>query len=378
MKLLFDLKATQPNISGKRHGGGRYGEIIFFRMIERNIVFSCFYDSKLWLNPMVEKACKENAIPLFDLQVEGTVKAIIEKRKFDRMYSCLPGDLAKLTCCEVFGTIHGMRLFETPYDSIFFQYRHSFLDDLKFLIKKIIKKQMIEKFHRTYLEYYNNLHFHLITVSEHSKYAFYSFIPELRENNIPVFYSPSTSTNVTPVKAECSEKYFLLVSGNRWEKNNLRAIIAFDRLADFKCMDGIRMKVTGTSGNDYRYKIKHPERYDFLGYVDDNKLESLYANAMLFVYPSLNEGFGYPPIEAMKYYVPVIASCYSSMAEVCGGGVLYFDPTSIEEIMNRMMMMVNDKSIYAEFAEKGYLQYQRINKRQTKDLDGIIDYITSE
>lgn len=42
MNLLFDLKATQPNSSGKRHGGGRYGEILFFRMLERNIFFMFF------------------------------------------------------------------------------------------------------------------------------------------------------------------------------------------------------------------------------------------------------------------------------------------------------------------------------------------------
>lgn len=45
MKLLFDVSATQPNSSGKRHGGGRYGEIILFRMIERKLKFACFYDS---------------------------------------------------------------------------------------------------------------------------------------------------------------------------------------------------------------------------------------------------------------------------------------------------------------------------------------------
>ena len=56
VKLLFDLVATQPNLSGKRHGGGRYGEIIFFRMLERNISFSCFYDSTLWINPSVLNA----------------------------------------------------------------------------------------------------------------------------------------------------------------------------------------------------------------------------------------------------------------------------------------------------------------------------------
>ena len=172
-------------------------------------------------------------------------------------------------------------------------------------------------------------------------------------------------------------KYFLLVSGNRWEKNNLRAIIAFDRVLDYECMGNVRMKITGTDGSDFRYNFMHPERFDFLGYVEEDELESLYANAYVFVYPSLNEGFGYPPLEAMRYGVPVIASPISSMAEICGAGALYFNPFSIEEIMNRMLMMTSDVALYEEYSKRGVLQYQRISKRQSADLDGIIDYILS-
>lgn len=135
-------------------------------------------------------------------------------------------------------------------------------------------------------------------------------------------------------------------------KNNLRAIMAFDRLADYNCMKDIRMKVTGTKGNNFRYKIKHPDRFDFLGYVDDQELESLYANAYIFVYPSLNEGFGYPPLEAMRYKIPVIASPLSSIAETCSGGALYFNPFSVEEIMNRMLMVTTNSNLYSDLSQK--------------------------
>lgn len=374
MNLLFDLKATQPNTSGKRHGGGRYGEIIYFRMIERHIKFACFYDSKLWLNPEVHKQCQHYNIPLYDLQKES-IEDIIRNHNIDRLYSCIPGKLAKLTCCEVYGTVHGLREFETPFDNIFYKYKSPLKEKIKFTLKKLLAKKFHRKKHNDYLNTYINTPFHLITVSEHSKYAFLSFFPELINKEFPVFYSPNTSSKEKAIKIPNKEKYFFLVSGNRWEKNNLRAIMAFDRLADYKCMQGIRMKVTGTNGNNFRYKIKHPERFDFLGYVDDNELESLYANAYVFVYPSLNEGFGYPPLESMRYGVPVIASPYSSMAETCGCGALYFDPTSIEEIMNRMMMIATNQDIYNEFVLKATQQYQRISERQNRDLDSLIDYI---
>lgn len=119
MKLLFDVSATQPNSSGKRHGGGRYGEIILFRMIERKLKFACFYDSSKWLNPKVKTACQKGKIPLHDV-CGSSVKQIVSEYGYTRLYSCLPQELAELTCCEVYGTVHGLREFETPYDTIFY------------------------------------------------------------------------------------------------------------------------------------------------------------------------------------------------------------------------------------------------------------------
>ena len=77
----------------------------------------------------------------------------------------------------------------------------------------------------------------------------------------------------------------------------------------------------------------------------------------------------------MRYGIPVIASPLSSIAEICGGGALYFNPFSVEEIMNRMLMMMQS-NIYQEYCDKAKTQYCRIAERQHRDLDGIIDYIT--
>ena len=172
-----------------------------------------------------------------------------------------------------------------------------------------------------------------------------------------------------------NEKYFMLVSGNRWEKNCLRAIIAFDRMISSGVIaDEIRMKVTGATIKTYNYHIKNIHRFDFLGYVDDSELEKLYANAYAFVYPSLNEGFGYPPIEAMRYGVPVIASPFSSIPEICGDSVLYFNPFSIEEIMNRMLMIL-DETLHAKYSQNSINQYSKVKLRQDADLDKLIDFI---
>lgn len=375
MNLLFDLKATQPNMSGKRHGGGRYAEVIFFRMVELDIKFSCFYDSSKWINPDIKRTCNERKIPLYDVH-NSTIEKIIKSNKIDRLYSAIPGTLAKLTCCEVIGTIHGLREIETPFDKIFYEYNHPLKDIIKFTLKKMFLASFHKMKKKRFREYYINSKFHIITVSNHSKYALYSYFPELRKQQIPVFYSPNTSREGNLEKNNVA-RYFMLVSGNRWEKNNLRAIMAFDRLLSSGLLDSnVRMKITGTMGKDFKYKIENPASFEFLGYVDDDKLEKLYANAFVFVYPSLNEGFGYPPLEAMKYGVPVIASPFSSIPEVCGGSVLYFNPFSVEEIMNRMLMIMDD-NLHYEYSQKALLRYSEIKRKQDEDLDCLIDYINN-
>jgi glycosyltransferase involved in cell wall biosynthesis len=211
-------------------------------------------------------------------------------------------------------------------------------------------------------------------VSNHSEKSLRSFYPEAKGRDVRVFYSPSTSGKLT-LERKYDDKYFLMVSGNRWEKNNLRAIIALDRLFSMGYLDGFRAKITGVkSASCYRYKIKNVDRFDYCGYVDDTELEQLYHDAYCLIYPSLNEGFGYPPLEAMHYGVPVIASPFTSIPEVCGDAVIYFNPFSIEEIMSRILMMA-DPDIHAKYSERGNQRYFKITERQNADLDGLIDYI---
>ena len=375
MNILFDLRATQPNKSGKRHGGGRYGEVVFFRMVEMGIRFSCFYDSRKWFNPEVMTVIENSNIPLYDT-AERSLQDIVHDEKIDRVYSCQPIlEIMSLKDCDIYGTIHGLRVLETPWDNCFWNYKNSFGEKTRFVVKKLVPKIWRAwekwKFRKKYV--YKSAK--LVVVSEHTKYAIKAFFPELSNTKLEVFYSPNTSSGESKrVKSE--EKYFLAVSGNRWAKNNVRAIKAFDELISRGLIKGVRMKVAGASNNDIKYKVKNRDAFDFLGYVEDKELEDLYAGAYLFVYPSLNEGFGYPPLEAMRYGVPVIASPFSSMAEVCDQGALYFNPLLVEEIMGRMMMMMNEET-YKEYSQRGLKQYQKIYERQKRDLDGLINYITN-
>ena len=100
----------------------------------------------------------------------------------------------------------------------------------------------------------------------------------------------------------------------------------------------------------------------------------MYAGAYAFIYPTLNEGFGYPPLEAMKYGVPVITTAFSSIPEICGDAVLYSNPYSIEEIANRILQL-EDEKLYSVLKKKSMERYNWILGKQIQDLDALIDYI---
>ena len=115
----------------------------------------------------------------------------------------------------------------------------------------------------------------------------------------------------------------------------------------------------------------------FLGYVESKELEFLHQNAYAFVFPSLNEGFGYPPVQSMRYGVPVAASGTTSVPEVCGDAVIYFDPYSVSEIKNRMIQLL-DSDIYSMYASRALQRYAEVHKRQEEDLEKAVAFVLGE
>ena len=166
-----------------------------------------------------------------------------------------------------------------------------------------------------------------------------------------------------------------MVSANRFEKNCVRAIIALDELYSKKKISKSRkVKITGLEKPNFRYKIKNTSQFDFLGYIEESELEKLYTNCGCLIYPSLNEGFGYPPLEAMKYGVPVLASNAASIPEVCGEAALYFKPTSIKEIKSSILDVLNG-NFHSNLTDLEKNRFKKIEAKQNDDLYNLIDWI---
>jgi glycosyltransferase involved in cell wall biosynthesis len=129
---------------------------------------------------------------------------------------------------------------------------------------------------------------------------------------------------------------FLLYPANPWpHKNHQRLFEAFARVR--RARPELRLILTGT-GLERLGRL--PEAVEVRGRVPREELAELYRTASALVFPSLYEGFGQPPLEAMASGTPVAASRAGSLPEVCGNAALYFEPTSVDEIAEAILAVL--------------------------------------
>ena len=130
---------------------------------------------------------------------------------------------------------------------------------------------------------------------------------------------------------------FLLYPANPWpHKNHPRLFEAFERLR--RDRPELRLVLTGTGLE----KLVLPDGVAVKGRVPREELASLYRRASALVFPSLYEGFGQPPLEAMACGCPVACSTAGSLPEVCGNAARYFHPTSVDEMVEAISTVLDD------------------------------------
>ena len=101
------------------------------------------------------------------------------------------------------------------------------------------------------------------------------------------------------------------------------------------------------------------ENIVLVGYVSDQELGGLYRYASAYVFPSLYEGFGLPPLEAMQYGTPVLASNRGSLPEILGEAALYFDPEKEDELCAQLDRLIRDDQLRQSLRQKGFAQVAR-------------------
>lgn len=373
MRVLFDLTVCQPNRESKFHGGGVYGYIVFRNLVKiapEKIV--AYYSKSKFIEEDIEDIIIRQGIGAFDSDSVTLLEAY-RQGNCSKIYTPLHNshhDSAIEAGIPFIITIHGIRALEMFTDTEEINYARSVKDKVKAIVKQSpLGKLQYNKYYRKYNMLLAQPNVQIVTVSNHSKFSMRTFFPKSNIDNIRVFYSPSTTIdNYEYYKNTPTEKYYLIISANRWLKNAGRAIQALDFLFDNNLNLCDKVKVLGLKKDTKVYgRIRHKDKFEILGYQSQEDLERLYAGAYALIYPTLNEGFGYPPLEAMKYGTPVISSPFTSIPEICGDAVLYANPYDIHEIANRILQL-EDKDTYRLYSYNGKKQYYSVFERQNKDL----------
>jgi glycosyltransferase involved in cell wall biosynthesis len=179
-------------------------------------------------------------------------------------------------------------------------------------------------------------------------------------------------------KYNLPQSYFLYVGSIKAHKNLISALKAFKIL--IKKYPTQKLVLIGVKQDEF---FNHPAINDLRddvivpGYISDYELPAVYANALCLVFPSLYEGFGLPPLEAMSCGCPVIASNLSSIPEVCGDAALYFNPLNIEEIFKTMQKIIEDLNIVVQLRENGFenlkrFTWQIFSSNIKQEIDNLI------
>jgi len=163
-------------------------------------------------------------------------------------------------------------------------------------------------------------------------------------------------------KFDLNTNFLLFVGSIEPRKNLLNLLKAYHLLSNSIKHDYplVLVGFKGWENRDIMQEIeKDKEHIKYLGYLTNEELVHVYNLATLFIYPSLYEGFGIPPLEAMACKTAVIASNVASIPEVCADAAMYIDPNNPHDIAKKITTLLMDTQKRLSLAEKGFKHSQQ-------------------
>jgi len=232
----------------------------------------------------------------------------------------------------------------------------------------------------------------IVTVTNYAKDQIAKYSGIDASKIVPIHIGPKSSIaanefgavvdhNLEPL---LSKKYILHVGTIEKRKNLTSLLTAFEMLLQNNSQD-LYLIIVGQKSNKPTLKDDAvfemvaassllKERVVFTGYLSDSQTAQLYKHAVLYVFPSVNEGFGIPILEAFAHKVPVLVSNNSCLPEVAGNAAIGFDPYNPDALSTLIAQTLNDTALLQSLQEKGTERLEHFTWGKTlKELEEVFE-----
>lgn len=344
MKIAFD---TRP-MKFKGTGISIYTRNIYESLSEKRDPKYIFIDGPLDTIPTKRGRVK------FLLWNHITLSRILKKEKVDIYHATRELEIPLFKVCKYISTIHDTVPY--IYQKEYYKSKLSWWICYGLKMKIAIKNSDI-----------------IITDSEYSKNDIIKYF-KVDPNKIKLVYLSAdkkfkiVENNVVEeirkkFKLDNNERYILGIGGKEFRKNVVSLIKAFNKYKAYN-NDDVKLIIVGKQGVDDKVNNMNKDVI-YTGFVEDNELVALYNGATAFVYPSLYEGFGLPPLEAMACGTAVITSNTTSIPEVVGDAAYLVNPEDVNEISIGIDKVINNEDLRKELISKGFEQLKKFTHENT-------------
>jgi len=383
--ILFDLIPTQPFESTTYHGGAEYAKAVFAYAIANNKAderIAVLVDPGRPIDPCLLEMSSRHGCEVCLVHGVAEVERLLNAGGFSVFYSAIPLKYRAISVrhARFIYTIHDLRPIVLPGDEVERHYgagiRHRLACSWarrRVGARSISAQGQFRSLFRAAEDY------RIVAGSRCTYDSLLTRFPEL-EGHVEVLYPPpiydsEADTGILSELSLAHRGYYLLLSADRWKKNAYRALAAFEELYRERPSFDKKLLVVGASREIPFLARTQSAMIVQTGYVSRAQLEALFRSCFCLVYPSLHEGFGYPPLECMKYGVPVIASEAGAIPEVLGRAALFFDPRSVPQMKSRIEQVYDDPDLRDELGVAGRARFDLVVAQQRLALERLGDLI---
>lgn len=214
----------------------------------------------------------------------------------------------------------------------------------------------------------------VITISEFTKSRMVDLwdVPSekvfVTQEGINPRFAPVECNGATSGSLDIPSQYYLLALGSLEPRKNLSRLLRARDSIQASLPEEIWLVLASARGKEAIFKdiglASLPARVHLAGYVADEALPTLYSGALAFIYASLYEGFGLPPLEAMACGVPVLTSNTTSIPEVVGDAALLVDPCNVEAIADGIRRLVENTELRDNLRKRGLARARQFTREK--------------